>query len=223
MTQFTGPSHPTRSSPLPHMHIIANTYDTGHFWNPITPKARFSGLEHVSPLPELQQYLVRDRLVPHSSHRVNIRKLKVTAAVSGPELYLGEFFLGGEERHTGHRVHLETKFIGIPSSRESLLGDITSSLITSSVNGTPAPQKTIFGRNLNTKWGQILPHLPDAHGSPGVRLVTHAHLSMGIRSVFHRSSIAMLSPATSPLAHRLISSPTFCVLSSLATSKGNPS
>lgn len=213
-------SYPARFSPLSHMYKITDTYDSSPLRNPITPKASLPGHSWVFASPELHQHFVRDRLVPHPRRRVNVGKLEEIAFVSSPKsLFLRVNLRGGRTRH---RVHLETKFISVPSSRESLFGDITSSLITSSTNGTPAPQNTIFGRNLNVVVrGQFLSSVVPIHGA---RAHMHAHLSMGTRLVFHKSSIApILSPPTSPLAHRLTSFPTFSRLSSLTTSRGNPS
>ena len=51
--------------------------------------------------------------------------------------------------HTKHRAHLVTKSIGTSFMVESRFGETTSFLIMSSKKGTPAPQNTMFGRNLD--------------------------------------------------------------------------
>ena len=146
-------SHPTRSSPLPYVYKIADAYDTATLWNAITPKTSFSRPSRVFSSSELHQHFVRDHVISHSCQRINVGKLKATAfkwTEGTPHTFLGR---------TRHRVHLETKDIDVPFSRESLLGDITSSFITSSAKGTPAPRNTMFGRNLNVnvEWVGKLP------------------------------------------------------------------
>lgn len=78
VTSYNHPllSHPTRSSPLPYMHKITDTYDTAPLRNPITPKASLSGPGRVFASPELHQHFIRDRLIPRSRRRVNVGKLK---------------------------------------------------------------------------------------------------------------------------------------------------
>jgi len=78
-------SHPTRSSPLPHMHEITDTYDTVPFRNAVTPEASLSGPSWVLPSPELHQNFEWNDLIPHSCRRINIGKLKAITFVSGPQ------------------------------------------------------------------------------------------------------------------------------------------
>lgn len=71
-------SNPTRSSPLPYMYKITNTYDTTPLRNAVTPKASLSRLSWVLSFPELHQHLVWDCLIPHSRRWVNVGKLRTT-------------------------------------------------------------------------------------------------------------------------------------------------
>ena len=109
------------------MHIISNTYDTAYSRNAVTPKARFSGACCVFPSPELHQHLVRDRLVPHSRHWVNIGELKVTAPVSGPELCRRSInFFGGTYQTPctfGNQIYWYTILKRIPARRYHKLLD----------------------------------------------------------------------------------------------------
>jgi hypothetical protein len=75
-------SHPTRPSPLPHMHKITDTDDTTPPRDAVTPEARFSRLSRVLSSPELHQHFERNRFIPHSCRRVNVWKLKTVTPVS---------------------------------------------------------------------------------------------------------------------------------------------
>lgn len=141
-------SHPTRSSPLPHMQKVTDADDSIPSGNTIRPKARLSWSSRILPSPELHQHFVWDRLISHTVYKVNIRNLPQTTFVSGPKrLFCHISDCSG--KRTKHRAHFVTRFIGTPFWGEPLSGDITNSFIMSSTNGKPAPQNTMFGLNLD--------------------------------------------------------------------------